>query len=278
MKYLLMLCIFLMQLAFWLVVYLRLYFPSIDNKAVIFILYGSYIIFVIIYFFIFYRLIKYNQLKEEVSLLEKLKHIKQQQKENIEIAIEADKKKQEQIVKHLHLVINELDYDNYDQAKELFYSIYDDFKANKLKTYCNNAYVNAVLVNKKILMDENQIRTTFDILLPQNIDLDVLVLPTILFNILDNAIQACQICKDRFINLSVHFTDTYISIYMKNSNSQKIKDEIKGVHGYGMKIVEDLINENGGTCEWKNNGETFESMMMLRYRKVGFKDGYNSNC
>ena len=39
-----------------------------------------------------------------------------------------------------------------------------------------------------------------------------------------------------------------------------------------MKIVEDLINENGGTCEWKNNGETFESMMMLRYRKVGFKD------
>lgn len=277
MKYLLMLCIFLMQSTFWLAVYLKLYFPNIHNKVIVFLLYGSYIVFVVIYFFAFYRLIKYNQLKEEVSMLEKLKMIKQQQKESVELAIQAEQKKQDEIIEKLQLIVTQLDNNEYDKAKELFSQVYDNFKINKMKTYCDNAYVNAVLVNKESLMEQYNIKYQFEVILPQEIDLDILVLPTILFNILDNAIHACQICENKFIELSIHFTDTYISIYMKNSNSKKQETEIYGVHGYGTKIVEELVCKNNGTCEWKDNGDTFESIMMLKHKKAGDEDDHNSN-
>ena len=41
-------------------------------------------------------------------------------------------------------------------------------------------------------MDKYKIDFNCQILLPNNLSLDVLVLPTILFNILDNAIQASK--------------------------------------------------------------------------------------
>lgn len=268
MKYVLILVMVLSQASFCIAVYLRSYVQKINSKIIVFLFYGSYLIFIFTYLFIFYRLVKYIHLEEETKLLIQLNDIKRKQKQDIEFVIEEEQKNKEKIVKQINDVVQQIDCDRYEQAEKSFLEIYDDFKSNYTKTYCDNAYVNAVISNKKSLMDKYKIDFNCQILLPNNLSLDVLVLPTILFNILDNAIHASKEAHKKFIYLKINYTNNFISIYMKNSNYQTNNADQPGMHGYGTSIVEDIIQENEGTCNWNNDDDFFETTLMLKYRGV----------
>ena len=256
MKYVLILVMVLSQASFCIAVYLRSYVQKINSKIIVFLFYGSYLIFIFTYLFIFYRLVKYIHLEEETKLLIQLNDIKRKQKEDIEFVIEEEQKNKEKIVKQINDVVQQIDCDRYEQAEKSFLEIYDDFKSNYTQTYCDNAYVNAVIFNKKSLMDKYKIDFNCQILLPNNLSLDVLVLPTILFNILDNAIQASKETHKKFIYLKINYTNNFILVYMKNSNYQTNNTDQSGMHGYGTSIVEDIIQENEGICDW-NNADDF---------------------
>ena len=266
MKYVLILVTILSQASFCIAVYLRSYVQNINSKIIVFLFYGSYLIFIFTYLFIFYRIVKYIHLEEETKLLIQLNDIKRKQKKYIEFVIEEEQKNKERIVNQINAVIQQIDYDRYEQAENSFLEIYDDFKSNYTQTYCDNAYVNAVIANKKSLMDKYEIDFDCQILLPNNLTLDVLVLPTVLFNILDNAIHASKEAHKKFIYLKINYTNNFISIYMKNSNYQTNNADQSGMHGYGTSIVEDIIQENEGICDWNNADDFFETTLMLKYK------------
>ena len=266
MKYVLILVMILSQASFCVAIYLRSYVQNINSKIIVFLFYGSYLIFIFTYLFIFYRLVIYIHLEEETKLLIQLNDIKRKQKKDIEFVIEEEQKNKERIVNQINAVIQQIDYDRYEQAEKSFLEIYDDFKSNYTQTYCDNAYVNAVIANKKSLMDKYKIDFNCQILLPNNLSLDVLVLPTILFNILDNAIHASKEAHRKFIYLKINYTNNFISIYMKNSNYQTNNIDQSGMHGYGTAIVEDIIQENEGICDWNNANDFFETTLMLKYK------------
>lgn len=266
MKYVLILVMVLSQASFCIAVYLRSYVKKINSKIIVFLFYGSYLIFIFTYLFIFYRLVKYIHLEEETKLLIQLNDIKRKQKQDIEFVIEEEQKNKEKIVKQINDVVQQIDCDRYEQAEKSFLEIYDDFKSNYTQTYCDNAYVNAVISNKKSLMDKYGIDFKYQIVLPQKMSLDVLVLPTILFNILDNAIQASEKAKNKYIYLKIQYTHNFISIYMKNSNFHINDESVKGMHGYGISIVEDIIKENEGSYEWHDEEDVFEASLMLKYK------------
>ena len=266
MKYVLILVMVLSQASFCISFYLRIYVQNINSKIIVFLFYGSYLIFIFTYLFIFYRLVKYIHLEEETKLLIQLNDIKRKQKEDIEFVIEEEQKNKEKIVKQINDVVQQIDCDRYEQAEKSFLEIYDDFKSNYTQTYCDNAYVNAVISNKKSLMDKYKIDFNCQILLPNNLSLDVLVLPTILFNILDNAIQASKETHKKFIYLKINYTNNFILVYMKNSNYQTNNTDQSGMHGYGTSIVEDIIQENEGICDWNNADDFFETTLMLKYK------------
>lgn len=266
MKYVLILVMILSQASFCVAIYLRSYVQNINSKIIVFLFYGSYLIFIFTYLFIFYRIVKYIHLEEETKLLIQLNDIKRKQKKDIEFVIEEEQKNKERIVNQINAVIQQIDYDRYEQAEKSFLEIYDDFKSNYTQTYCDNAYVNAVIANKKSLMDKYKIDFNCQILLPNNLSLDVLVLPTILFNILDNAIHASKEAHRKFIYLKINYTNNFISIYMKNSNYQTNNIDQSGMHGYGTAIVEDIIQENEGICDWNNANDFFETTLMLKYK------------
>ncbi len=266
MKYILILVMVLSHASFCFAVYLRNYMVNVHSKIIVLLFYGSYLIFIFTDLFVFYRLVKYTYLKEETKMLEQLKDIKKKQKDDIEVVIEEEQRNKEMIIQRINGVIEEIDQNNFDQAKESFLEFYDDFKASYVKTYCDNAYVNAVISNKKSLMDKYGIDFKYQIVLPQEMSLDVLVLPTILFNILDNAIQASEKAKNKYIYLKIQYTHNFISIYMKNSNFHINDDSVKGMHGYGISIVEDIIKENEGSYEWHDEEDVFEASLMLKYK------------
>lgn len=130
MKYVLILVMVLSQASFCIAVYSRSYVQKINSKIIVFLFYGSYLIFIFTYLFIFYRLVKYIHLEEETKLLIQLNDIKRKQKQDIEFMIEEEQKNKEKIVKQINCVIQQIGCDRYEQAEKSFLEIYDDFKSN----------------------------------------------------------------------------------------------------------------------------------------------------
>lgn len=265
MKYLLIITVIVSQASFCITIYCMNFLNSMNSQFITILMHVFYLISFIAYLFIFYRFMKYTKYKEEEKQLKQLKEIKEKQKKSMELFISKEQENKELIIKHIDEVIEEIDHGEYDQAKEVFENVYDDFKSHSMKAYCNNAYLNAIITNKKNVMDQQGIRFNYSILLPENMTLDVLVLPTLIFNLLDNGIHACGDAKDKFIDLNIKYTGTYISIYMKNSNFHMNREAIEGMHGYGISIIEDLIKEHEGSYEWNDLGDTYESILMLKY-------------
>ena len=108
MKYVLILLMVLSQASFCIAVYSRSYVQKINSKIIVFLFYGSYLIFIFTYLFIFYRLVKYIHLEEETKLLIQINDIKRKQKQDIEFMIEEEQKNKEKIVKQINCVIQQI--------------------------------------------------------------------------------------------------------------------------------------------------------------------------
>lgn len=64
----------------------------------------------------------------------------------------------------------------------------------------------------------------------------------------------------------------FLTVHMKNSkdpaqpfNHKTSKKDIPN-HGFGLSIIEDICAKNDGSCQWIDNGDTFDSVVMLRYQ------------
>lgn len=256
---------FVMYFMFWLFNYKRLvdFFPY--QREILVAYYILLFVFSIVYLYIVYKNIQEVRLKEEVHFLQELKDIKKYQKEETESYIQRQADFQKKYIDELKLMKRSLEAQQYIVAKNQGENIYQSFQENKMKTYCQDAFINAVLQVKMNKALKNHISMQYRIVLPDDIKIDALVLPTILFNILDNALRACGHQENAFIELTLTHRQNFISIHLVNTNYQKNANNDMGMHGYGLTIVEELVTRYNGVYEWNDRGNTFESMIMLRY-------------
>lgn len=77
---------------------------------------------------------------------------------------------------------------------------------------------------------------------------------SIMLNIMDNAVESCEKEDNKTISLSSQSKGNMLLIEMDNScsknpienNFQSVK---KGNHGWGLKVVDDIVKEYEGTIE-----------------------------
>jgi sensor histidine kinase regulating citrate/malate metabolism len=100
---------------------------------------------------------------------------------------------------------------------------------------------------------------------------------SLLTNIKENALEACAKMPEnrkRTINLSVTRREPYLVIICENSNPGVIKEdgEIRtskpeNGHGFGLKIIERIVNANDGIMDIAHDGGTFILTAALKYKK-----------
>ena len=95
----------------------------------------------------------------------------------------------------------------------------------------------------------------------------------LLANLLDNAIEACRSTAgfDKHLSLSLTTSKGFLSILVRNTkdpqtvfnHSTTKKNSVH--HGLGLSIIEDICRKYDGSWQWNDCGNTFESVILLRY-------------
>lgn len=137
-----------------------------------------------------------------------------------------------------------------------------------------NEIVNQILVNKKnqCLEANIQFQTELD-----NIsfsDKEEMDMVTILYNMLDNAIEGCLRVADmkrRWITLTIRQEKESLSICCENSRQGEMmlakgkrtwkKDKL--LHGLGMEIIESVVEKYHGVCNYEEREEDFFFQIIL---------------
>lgn len=107
----------------------------------------------------------------------------------------------------------------------------------------------------------------YDVVL--NIDADISIQPldlcTILYNAIDNAIEACEHIEDKYILVSVSADEKKLRINIENTspevevndNSVKSKKEDKAIHGYGIKSIKEAVDKYNGLVSFSYEEKRF---------------------
>jgi hypothetical protein len=133
--------------------------------------------------------------------------------------------------------------------------------------------LNAILSSKQQRCIENNIDFITNINISSQISLDEFNLGKLLFNLLDNAIEATNkvVNNTREIHLSINTKANLLYINVTNSKNNAespIDNKMKSTkresgHGLGLLIIQDIVNSYQGTIKMEDLGNTFISNIIL---------------
>ena len=120
-----------------------------------------------------------------------------------------------------------------------------------------------VIINKYITECEiKNVKFTYDIKKSNLFNIEIYDMVTILGNLLDNALEAAEISKDKFILLQTDRKNGYDIVTIKNSCDKKPQtdgDKLKTTktnkrfHGLGIKSIKTALKKYNGDYNWEYN-------------------------
>lgn len=152
----------------------------------------------------------------------------------------------------------------------------------------NHPVITALVSLKKNKALEDNINMTLNIDLPKELPFDFVDLSIIIGNLLDNAIEACQLIEGdkRKIELSIYVKEDYLIIKTKNTKVESDRLESKNImgrfttkskredHGYGLDNIEYVVNQYNGVMKIENLLNEFIVNIAL---PIGEKVNYDIN-
>lgn len=250
------------------------YFYSVNSSHSIVLMFLSYAILLFFPLSIFIISFKEYRTKTTLASLEHTEKNTQHKKEIEQFSNTRLQFYRKTFSLKLKTVYTLIENNNFEEAEKLLGKpvIYE----NTISICSTNPIVDGVLRNKKIVCEKHGILFNYSILFPKRTALSNSVLISLFSNLLDNAVEGCvaSLASNPQITLSIDYKGDFLIIYMKNTkissrsfDNHKIKTtkEDSLSHGFGLSIIENIVNLHDGFCEWKDNGNCFESRIMLRY-------------
>lgn len=210
-------------------------------------------------------------LMSQVSSLEKEQLLKEQREEAL-IRLRKDSQQvQTEVFTQLKFIKTLLKENHADRALKELSVLRQTFEKKRPHIVCSDSLLNTILLSKKELAEQHHISVNYQILMPEKLKLPETVLPGIFFNLLDNGIEGCIHSRSPhpFINLTVQPKAGFLHINMENSKNPGLTFSGKTTkpdslfHGFGLAIMEEIADRYDGSCQWIDNGSTFQSLLSL---------------
>lgn len=138
-----------------------------------------------------------------------------------------------------------------------------------LKT--GNISLDAILSAKIAQAKAENIAVAVKACVPDPLTITDLELSILVGNLLDNAIEACRTAKgERFIRIYMTMKGTMLYFSMLNSAGEKktkmgglFSSHKEGMHGFGLRRAEAILEEHGGWCKYNSENGAFTSEFLV---------------
>lgn len=173
---------------------------------------------------------------------------------------------------HMILLQTYLEHEEYEEAKGYLERIAAPMKQISNFVYSDCKVLDLVLNLKRFEASQKDILYQLNIEKEIVFDIDEKDLGILLFNLLDNAIEACERMKTRkrWIRITVKRKNQISIIKIVNSIEKEIfqkegryitvkKDKER--HGLGMKSVESIVEKYEGDVSWDHTKDTFTAVI-----------------
>ncbi len=135
----------------------------------------------------------------------------------------------------------------------------------------NHVVVDSVINYYLSKAEKNNVKMTYDIRIPQNLNVDAFDLNVILTNLLDNAFEAKQLDEDHYVSIKMIYDCSTLFIDVSNSfdghvlyNGDEIKTSKLGDnHGFGMRNIMSCVEKYNGILECDPGDLEFNSTVFL---------------
>lgn len=138
-----------------------------------------------------------------------------------------------------------------------------------LKT--GNVSLDAILSAKIAQAKAEEISVTVKAVVPDILTISDVELSIVVGNLLDNAIEACRtVTGERFIRIFISMKRNMLYFSMLNSAGEKQKkkgslfsSKKDGLHGFGLRRAEAIIEEHGGWVKYNSEDGAFTSEFLV---------------
>lgn len=174
---------------------------------------------------------------------------------------------------HIKILKGMTDLENKEQIRYLN-SLKEKIRNTPNKINSGNNLINTILNDKYVEANSHEIKFNVKAMSPPKLNIDDLDLSSILFNTIDNAIEAClnSTLKNKYISLKLYPDGNFLYYNIKNSynidnhnHGRKIylnkKDYIS--EGYGLRIVEDMVEKYDGHMDIDKKDNEYSVTIIL---------------
>ena len=164
-----------------------------------------------------------------------------------------------------------------EKAIEMLDKINENLSQIPQTQYCKNLILNTILAIKVTEAESKNIKVKVKIDNSIKFDMEDIDLCNLFTNLLDNSIEASKNIPNKDIEINIYKKLDYIIIKCENTYSHKIeKDEHgkfkstklnDGNHGYGLKIIEDIVNKYNGELNIQTSGGRFVVMVVFHKQR-----------
>lgn len=154
---------------------------------------------------------------------------------------------------HIQVLKAYLDAENAELARDYLNEI--ECELGKVDTFVKsgNLMVDAVLNSKLTIALAQNINVDCDVYLPEALFIEDADICTMIGNVLDNAIEACNDLEESFIRIYMVMRKKQLYLSVQNASDEKMienKDKFisskHGNHGLGLKRVDTVVKKYGG--------------------------------
>jgi len=181
---------------------------------------------------------------------------------------------------HLSAISTLVEEDEYDRTKDYISKLNENFEKIKRVNITGNVTADTVICDIMEKCESKNIKFTPKGFLPEKTGIDDVSLTCIITNILNNAYEACLRMgesAEKFINLDIRIAGGCVVLKCENSKNAREKISTENIrttkkekgHGYGMKILKDIVSEYNGVMEIDDKTGVFVIKILLAEEGIG---------
>lgn len=194
------------------------------------------------------------------------------QMDSVKELLEHVREARHELKNNYFLIKSLLEQQRYDEiSQQLDEIIQTDLERDDLVS-TGNQLIDMILAQKKGEARQRNIPLRFDVLLPGQLELQPQMLCSLLFNLLDNAIEASDQVSTPDVYCDIHMVKGYLCVEVRNRVDASVLGGNPGLltskpdkdsHGIGLRLIRQIVRRCDGMLEIFEEGGYFVVRAML---------------